>query len=184
MTDIIKNCIICASGFALIGCFITINKIEHNHKIYFKNIILETQLSRLEEQNNQLVNKIDSLQEKIIIIKNVLVDKKYIWIQQNELLEKINNSLPTDLYKTDLYKTNLSNSNSYSKSNSSNSLNSSIKLEDNYTEDKSIGQENTTKDIIEESPIFNSDEEIINDCYDLIPTSNVKKVTGIKSWFY
>jgi hypothetical protein len=153
MTDLLKNCIICVSGIALIGCFITINKIEQNHKIYLKNIILEIKLSKLEEQNNQLVNKIDSLEEEIVTIKNLLGDKKYIMVKQNELLEKINNS-----------------------------LNSNIKLEDNYTEDKSIGPENTTKDNIEESGIFNSDDE--NDCYNSIPMSNVKKVTGIKSWFY
>ena len=155
MSDIIKNCIICVSGIALIGCFITINKIEDNHKLYFENITLETQLSKLEEQNNQLVNKIDSLQEQIIIIKNLLVDKKYITIQQNELLEKINNSLNSSI---------------------------NIKLADNYIEDKSIGQENTTKDIVEEFGIFNIDEE--TDCYDSMPMSNVKKVTGIKRWFY
>lgn len=155
MTDLLKNCIICASGIALIGCFITINKIEHNHKIYFKNIILETKLSKLEEQNNQLANKIDSLEGEIVIIKNLLGDKKYIMVKQNELLEKINNSLNSNI---------------------------NIKLEDNYTEDKSIGQENTTKDIIEEFGIFNIDEE--TDCYDSMPMSNVKKVTGIKRWFY
>ncbi len=151
MTDLLKNCIICASGIALIGCFITINKIEQNNKIYFKNIILETKLSKLEEQNNQLVNKIDNLEEEIVIIKNLLGDKKYIMVKQNELLEKINNS-----------------------------LNSNIKLEDNCIEDKSIGPEHTTKDNIE--ALFNSDEE--NDCYNSIPMSNVKKVRGIKSWFY
>ena len=54
MTDLIKNCIICVSGLAIIGCFITINKLEDNHKLYVKNITLETRLSKLEAFINTL----------------------------------------------------------------------------------------------------------------------------------
>lgn len=181
MSDLIKNCIICVSGLAIIGCFITINKMEDNHKLYVKNITLETRLSKLEDKNNKLINKIDNLQEEIVIIKNLLGEKKIIIEHNKVLLEQINNSLLTDLYKT-----NLSNSESKHSilSNESNLSESgiNIKLEDIYNSDTLVNIQYTGKDVIKDIETFNSDEE--NDCYDYIPMSNVKKITGIKSWFY
>ncbi len=190
MTDLIKNCIICVGGIALIGCFISINKFEQNHNLYKKNILLESRLSGLEDKNNQLVNQLDCVQNEITNMKNLLEINKNLLENQKILLEQISNLVVNSNLNSN--STNLSNGSDFG-SDSTNSLNSglNIKLEDIYSEDKNIQIEYSTKDIIEEpidlsnvSNVTNSDDELVNDCYDSIPMNNIKKVTGIKGWFY
>ncbi len=175
MTDFIKNCIIFVGGIGLIGCFISINKFEQNHYLYKKNILLESRLSGLEEKNNQLVNQLDCMQNEITNMKNLLETNKNLLENQKVLLEQISNLV---------VKSNLN-------SNSTNSLGSELNIK---LEDKNIQIEYSSKDIVEElidlsnvsnvSNVSNSDDELVNDWNDSIPMNNIKKVTGIKGWFY
>jgi hypothetical protein len=123
-------------------------------------------------------------------MKNLLETNKNLLESQKVLLEQISNLVVNSNLNSN--STNLSNGSGFG-SDSTNSLNSglNIKLEDIYSEDKNLQIEYSTKDIIEENfdndkkiNLTNSDDELINDWNDSIPMNNVKKVTGIKGWFY
>lgn len=123
------------------------------------------------EYSQKLNNCIDAFNLKISILETELKEK---FEKQQALLIAISETPLLNIYKE--------------KPISTCSSNISIFMEDSPGKPViHIEEENkTTENTNEKDGIHNDDDnELLNECYDSIPLSNVKKVTGIKSfiWF-
>lgn len=140
--------------------YINMNKIIQNEKTIKKNMSnIEEKIDNLKinEKINKLNLKIDDMENKIIF----LLDK------QKESLDEIKNLPLLNILKKD----------SISRSTSISSI-----LDDLSPKKKFDETEVFNSNIIENEN--NKDDELIDDCYDIIPLNNSKKVTGFKSWLF
>lgn len=166
-----------------IGSFVLISTIYFSGSILNNYLISKKQI----DNNNNILYGIEDIKNNCVKTINhdiILLNDKIINLEskltnllefQNMIFNDIHNLPLFNVVKRDMVSTSTSISSFTIESPEKN--NESKVLDDGW-------HLSEKEDTVIKNILNNNDDELSNDCYDSIPLSNVKKITGIKGWLF